>query len=431
MSATAVHMPKLGMSMEEGIVVSWSVGVGHAVAKGELLLVIESEKTEADIEATTSGTVRHVYVPEGETVPCGSLLAAITESADEAFEPDAFAAEHAPAVSAAAPEPDADAAPVLAPRAAVGARRAVAPAARALAKKLGLDLEQVTGSGPGGRVVKQDVAAYAEARERLVEVEPGVGLEVLREGEGPAVLLLPGFGTDASAFSMQARELAADFTVLAVNPRGVGHSDAPAADSYPVERAAADAAAVLEQAGQGPAHVVGASLGAAVALELALTAPERVRSLTLVTPFVVASPRLCAVAEAWCGLAASAGAEVLARTLLPWFFGPALLADDTARQRTARGLAASVARVPAETLARAHAGMLAWSGSRAEALASLTVPALVIAGGADLLTPDAAALAAEIPGAKCVTLPEMGHALAIEAADAVNESLRAHFAANG
>ena len=88
--ATAISMPKLGMTMEEGTVVEWPLSAGDTVAKGDLLLIIESEKNEVEIEAPAGGVFRHVYVEAGETVPCGSLLAALTDTADEAFDPDAF-----------------------------------------------------------------------------------------------------------------------------------------------------------------------------------------------------------------------------------------------------------------------------------------------------------------------------------------------------
>jgi pyruvate dehydrogenase E2 component (dihydrolipoamide acetyltransferase) len=427
MAGIPVQMPRLGMSMEEGTVVDWPLAIGSHVEKGELLLVIESEKNEAEIEATRSGTLRHIYVEPGDTVPCGTLLGALTEEPDEAFDVEAFAKQHAgpepvAKVEAESPAPQ----PVArAATASAGSRKPVAPAARALAKKLGFDAEEVPGTGPGGRVTKQDVEAYAEARERLVPVEEGVALEVLQEGEGDCVVFLPGFGTDVSSFAFQTRELTGSYRVLAVNPRGVGLSDAPELESYEVARAAADALALFE----GAAHVVGASLGAATALELAIAAPERVRSLTLITPFVTASTRLRAVAEAWQRVASEASADTLAAFLAPWLFGEELLADDARRARTLRGLAASVARAPAATLARAAAGMAAWSGSRAEALAGIAAPTLVLAGGADLLTPDAGTVSAAIPDAKLVSVPGAGHALAIEAAEAVNAALKQHLTA--
>jgi pyruvate dehydrogenase E2 component (dihydrolipoamide acetyltransferase) len=412
-------MPKLGMTMEEGTVVEWRAAPGGRVEKGRVVLVIESEKNEAEIEATASGFLRHVYVAPGAVAPCGALLAALTESADEAFDAAAFAALETPAVPKAVPRAAPSAAAASGPPRTVE-RKAIAPAARALAKKLGLDAEAVPGSGPGGRVTREDVEACAAARERLVPVAPGVALEVLREGQGASLLLIPGFGTDVSSFALVTPRLAGRFAVLAMNPRGVGASDGPAGD---VPALAADAAAVIGAAGGGPAHVVGASLGAAAALELALTRPELVRSLVLVTPFVTATPRLRAVVDAWARVAAEARPATLARVLAPLLFSDALLADEAARERTLRGLAAACARIPAATLERMAAALAAWSGTRAKDLSRVAAPTLVLAAGADLLTPDGEAIARAIPGARCTVVPGVGHALASEAAGELADAL--------
>jgi 3-oxoadipate enol-lactonase/4-carboxymuconolactone decarboxylase len=280
----------------------------------------------------------------------------------------------------------------------------------------------VTGTGPKGRVTRADIEAFAAAREARVSVADGVALEVLKEGAGDPVVLLPGLGTDVSAFVRQTPRLAERFVVYGVNPRGVGQSDAPDDEVYEVARTAADAAACYE----GAAHVVGASLGSAVAIELALTQPERVRSLTLLTPFVEATPRLLAVSEGWHRVAAEASPAALAAALLPWFFSSGFLADEAARGRTLRGLAQTLARVPAATLERMTRGLAAWVGTRTHDLAKIAVPTLVVAAGEDLLTPDAARIAAAIPGAKCVVVEGAGHAVALEAADAVNDALAAH-----
>jgi pimeloyl-ACP methyl ester carboxylesterase len=176
------------------------------------------------------------------------------------------------------------------------------------------------------------------------------------------------------------------------------------------------------------AHWVGASLGAAVALEAAIRHPQRVRSLVLITPFVEATSRLGAVSDAWCRVASDASTETLARMLLPWLFSERFLGDAKARERTLRGLAASVARVPATSLERSAAGLRAWSGTRREALSRIEVPTLVLVAGGDLLTPGGEAIARAMPNARSVVVPEAGHALAIEAPDAVNEAIAAHLA---
>ncbi len=423
--ASAVSMPKLGMTMEEGTVIDWPLQPGKAVEKGQIVLVIESEKAEVEIESPASGVFRHVYVEDGETVPCGTLLAAITETADEPFDADAFhAGEDRPEKKgdaglrvAEAPGPKAGTANSGAP-----ARKPIAPAARAAARKLGLDPEAVPGTGPNGRVTKQDVEAYARAREALVPVDASVSLEVLVSGAGDPVVLLPGLGTDVSAFARQIPLLAEGFQVHGINPRGVGLSDSPASESYEVAQTAADAAAAYN----GPAHIVGASLGCAAALEMALNHPDRVRTLTLITPFTIVSPRLRALADAWPRLAAQADPETLAATLMPWFFSASFLADDTARARTRRGLAKTVARVPAITLDRMVAGMLNWSNSRSEDLSRIAVPTLVISASEDLLVPDCEAITGAVPGATLLAVKGAGHAVALESPDLVNQAITAH-----
>ena len=167
---------------------------------------------------------------------------------------------------------------------------------------------------------------------------------------------------------------------------------------------------------------------AAVALELALEHPERLRSLTLITPFVEASPRLLAVIEAWSRVAAEGSPATLAHTLLPWLFAPTTLSDERAARRALRGIAETCGRVPAATLARTALGLRAWSGTRSGALAKVAAATLVIGGADDLLTRDAERIAAAIPGARCLVVPAAGHAVALEAPDTVEHAVLDHLA---
>lgn len=411
--------------MREGIVVAWRVQPLEQVEKGQVILVIESEKTEAEIEAPATGVLRHIYIEPGETVPCETLLAVITPSAEEPFDVEAHRARARPAPLAR---------PTAAPRAPVSSTpspsarppgRPVTPAARKRAKELGLELARVQGSGPGGRVTREDVDAVAAALGARVTVADAVALEVESQGEGTPVVLLPGFGTDASAFARQLPVLAEQYRALAINPRGVGLSDAPEAESYEVATSAEDAGKLLGAAG----HVVGASLGAAAALELALAQPQRVRSLSLITPFVCASARLARVVEAWCAIANAAAPSVLAQALLPWLFSESFLSDPVLRARAANGLSQSLQKIPPATLARQARGLESWDGTRAADLGRITVPTLVLAAGADLLTPDAVELAAAIPGAKLTVVEGAGHAVTLEAAHEINAALLEHLQA--
>jgi pimeloyl-ACP methyl ester carboxylesterase len=189
---------------------------------------------------------------------------------------------------------------------------------------------------------------------------------------------------------------------------------------------AADAAALAVES---PAHVVGASMGAAIAVEMALAFPERVRSLTLITPAVEVGGRLETVLDAWCRLAAESSAATLAMMLLPWMFAAGVLDDRRARDRMRRGLEAIVARVPRVVLERHADGLRSWSGSRNADLARIAAPTLVLVGADDILTPGGERVAEAIGDARCVVIADAGHALALEAPDAVNEAIAAHLSA--
>jgi pimeloyl-ACP methyl ester carboxylesterase len=117
---------------------------------------------------------------------------------------------------------------------------------------------------------------------------------------------------------------------------------------------------------------------------------------------------------------------VVARAIVPWLFGAATLADAAAFERTVRGFAAMQGQVPAATLARQAAGLRAWSGTRGADLARIGVPALVVEAAGDLLTLDAAAVAASIPGATRTVVPGAGHAVMLEAPDAVTAAIDRH-----
>jgi pyruvate dehydrogenase E2 component (dihydrolipoamide acetyltransferase) len=415
--------------MQEGTVVEWHVAVGVPVTKGQVLLSIESEKAEIEIEAPATGVLRHIYVEPGTTVPCGTPLAALTESAEEPFDAEAFRRtispprpEQPPPASAA----ETRTAGVASSRTAVASPTPITPAAKRRAADLGVDPRNVPGSGPGGRVTREDVEAYAAVLAARVVVAPDVALEVPSQGDGAPVLLLPGFGTDVSAFARQQPALASRYRTRGVNPRGVGFSDAPEADCYDVRTAARDVAAVAADV---PAHIIGASLGAAVAIELALEHPACVRSLTLLTPFVKADARLDAVLDAWCRLAAEASPDALARFLLPWMFSAAFLDDTARRDRSIRALVQTAARVPAASLTRHAAGLRRWSNSRTADLARISVPTLVVVAAEDLLTRGGAEIAAAIPGARHAVIPGAGHAVGLEAPDQVNGAILEHLAA--
>ena len=157
-----VLMPALSPTMEEGTLAKWLVKEGDTVSSGDLIAEIETDKATMEFEAVDEGVVGKIVVAEGtEGVKVNTLIAVLLddgESADDigATPAAAPAAEAAPAEEAAAPAAVAAPAPA-APAAADGSRLFATPLARRIAADKGLDLTQIAGSGPHGRIIKADV----------------------------------------------------------------------------------------------------------------------------------------------------------------------------------------------------------------------------------------------------------------------------------
>src|SRR5204862_490433 len=152
----------------------------------------ESEKAEVEIEAPASGVLRHVYVPEGETVPSGTLLAAITATVEEPFDVRAFREQHdrpaaAPAAARLLPAAETPLSPARR-----GTAAPITPAARALARELHVDPARIPGTGPGGRVTREDVEAWAARRRDLVPVAEGAAWRARRAPRRSPVWCCPG-----------------------------------------------------------------------------------------------------------------------------------------------------------------------------------------------------------------------------------------------
>ena len=160
-----ILMPALSPTMEEGTLAKWHVKVGDTVKAGDVIAEIETDKATMEVEAVDEGVVEAILVDAGtENVKVNALIAKLAgegESPAPAPKAEAPKAAAAPAPVAAAPAAaPAPAAPApAAPAAADGSRVFVSPLARRLASAAGLDLKNIKGSGPHGRVVKSDVEA--------------------------------------------------------------------------------------------------------------------------------------------------------------------------------------------------------------------------------------------------------------------------------
>jgi len=160
-----IEMPKLSDTMTEGTLVKWHKKVGDSVEIGDILAEVETDKATMEMEAFDEGTITEIRVQEGEKATIGGVLA-VLDGGDGDSAP-APAAESAPA--AKAPEekkeaaPAETAAPAQTPVSSDGGRVKASPLARKVAEEMGVDLSNVTGTGPAGRIVKADVEGAASA----------------------------------------------------------------------------------------------------------------------------------------------------------------------------------------------------------------------------------------------------------------------------
>lgn len=164
--ASRVVMPKLTDTMEEGVLLAWKKREGDPVQAGEALAEIETDKAVMDLEAFASGILRKILVQDGETVMSGTLMAVIAD-ADEDITPALTDRVTAVPSTGGTTSTAASRAtvPTVPPAVAEGARPIASPRAKTLAAERGIDLSTLIGTGPGGRIVEEDVLnARAPAR---------------------------------------------------------------------------------------------------------------------------------------------------------------------------------------------------------------------------------------------------------------------------
>jgi pyruvate dehydrogenase E2 component (dihydrolipoamide acetyltransferase) len=205
-----VIMPKMGDAMEEGTLLRWLKQVGDEIAVGDPLAEIETDKVSLEIEATEAGVLNKTYVEEGATVPIGTPIAAIGEESaevaaparsEEAAQPEApaAAAEAEPVAAAASGANGRAAADVPTPApvqaapagaaAGSGERLRASPLVKRLAAEHGIDLSSVTGTGPGGRIVRDDISALLTGAPRVSPAPDQTAMPA--PAQAPAVALAP------------------------------------------------------------------------------------------------------------------------------------------------------------------------------------------------------------------------------------------------
>ncbi len=175
MSIHEIFMPALSSTMSEGKIVSWEKSPGDKVEKGETVVIVESDKADMDVESFYEGYMAHIVVEAGESAPVGSAIAFLAETEAEIETAAAQAKSHGASAKSKVAAKTAPA-QVAAPEPAIGAstndtsqngaargsgRKTASPRARKLAKELKVDLSGISGSGPHGRIIAEDVETAA------------------------------------------------------------------------------------------------------------------------------------------------------------------------------------------------------------------------------------------------------------------------------
>ncbi|HKO42603.1 MAG TPA: pyruvate dehydrogenase complex dihydrolipoamide acetyltransferase [Pyrinomonadaceae bacterium] len=207
--ATQVIMPKLSPTMEEGQLSRWLKKEGDQVSMGEPLAEIDTDKATMEMQALTNGVLRKILIQEGESAPLGQMIAIIGEPdedisalANQAPAPAAKPAEAALPEQAPTPAEEPKETAAEAPAAPVppaqgngqqpaktdsGGRLIVSPLAARMAAEAGVDLRSITGSGPGGRIIKRDVEGLISGGAKAADAAPQRQLRAVEPSARPQV----------------------------------------------------------------------------------------------------------------------------------------------------------------------------------------------------------------------------------------------------
>ncbi|WCK56636.1 dihydrolipoamide acetyltransferase family protein [Aneurinibacillus sp. Ricciae_BoGa-3] len=153
--AVEVVMPKLGMAMKEGTVAFWNKNVGDPVEKGEAIASVNSEKIEIDVESPAEGTVLTITVPEGQGVPPGTVICYVGNPGEEVITNEVNVQENKK--ESERNESTSNLGPSTLPVNQDNARLKISPVARKMAQDANLTLDNIQGTGPGGRITKENV----------------------------------------------------------------------------------------------------------------------------------------------------------------------------------------------------------------------------------------------------------------------------------
>jgi pyruvate dehydrogenase E2 component (dihydrolipoyllysine-residue acetyltransferase) len=364
---TPIVMPKWGLAMKEGTVNAWLVEEGETIEVGEEILEVETDKISGVVEAADPGTLRRRVAQPGQTLPVKALLGVLAEASVSEQEIDAFVAGYVVPVAAAGDE-------------------------------------------------------AGESPYQFTEVG-GIRLRYAgKDSDGPTVLLLHGFGGNLDNWLFNLDALAERNAVLALDLPGHGESD-PRLPGATLPALAAFVARFLETVSRGPVHVIGHSMGGAIAAQLALDHPDKVESVALIGSAGLGDEVNTAYIE---GFVAAMSRRELKPIVEQLFANPDLVTrqmlDDLLKYKRLDGVTEVLTLLRTSLFGQGRQG--AQPGRR---LAESGKRVLVVWGAQDRIIPSQHA--ANAPASATVAVIEgAGHMVQMEKAGEVNSLLKQHVA---
>ena len=388
--AVEIVMPRVDMDMSSGRMGRWHAAEGAHVVKGATLFEIETDKAAMEVDAPASGVLKFVAASEGDVLPVGACIGWIVADGED-FVPSAPSpppggggpalppGSSSPAGREWRDSPSRDGRPIGRPSLAPDedARPRATPAARRMARERGFRLEDVSGSGPRGRVQLRDI----EKRRPAPRTASNIHRLWLQRGAGAPVVFLHGFGADLNGWRPVQRLLPESRPALAIDLPGHGLSPL---GKEPTFGALVEAArAVMIEEGVREAHLVGHSLGAAVAAAVAHEPPVKALSLMLIAPAGLGEETNGAFFAGFLQADTEAALTPWLHMLVvdPAALGSAL-ARTTLRQRRERPLAAEQRRLAEAILAGGRQGFQVRG-----LLAEPKAPTKIVFGIEDRITP--------------------------------------------
>ncbi|MBD2451902.1 alpha/beta hydrolase [Nostoc sp. FACHB-152] len=246
----------------------------------------------------------------------------------------------------------------------------------------------------------------------------GIDLFYEIKGTGEPLLLIAGFMCDRAYWSLLMPSLISQYQVIRFDNRGIGQSSAP--DSpYSIQQMANDAAALLDVLGIEKVHVIGHSMGGLIAQELALTYPQRIKSLILLSSFAKGNEKFNSIIKTWGDIAAKLDLELYEKVVLPWIFTD----DFYAIPGMVNQLIEWAINYPFAPTAHGlyHQSRAILHYDTTDKLKYIQCPTLVLVGRQDILTPVkfSEQLNQGIPNAELVIIEQGGHSFLIESPESV------------